>query len=31
MTRSELIKRIADLHPKLQLKDAELAVKVILD
>ena len=31
MTRSELIERIADLHPQLQLKDAELAVKVILD
>ena len=31
MTRSELIDRIADLHPQLQLKDAELAVRVILD
>ena len=31
MTRSELIERIADLHPQLQLKDAELAVRVILD
>jgi len=31
MTRSELIECIADLHPQLQLKDAELAVKVILD
>lgn len=31
MTRSELIERIADLHPQLKLKDAELAVRVILD
>lgn len=31
MTRSELIEHIADLHPQLQLKDAELAVRVILD
>ena len=31
MTRSELNERIADLHPQLQLKDAELAVRVILD
>ena len=31
MTRSELIERIAGLHPQLQLKDAELAVRVILD
>lgn len=31
MTRSKLIERIADLHPQLQLKDAELAVRVILD
>lgn len=31
MTRSELVERIADLHPQLQLKDAELAVRVILD
>lgn len=31
MTRSDLICRLAQLHPQLQLKDAELAVKVILD
>lgn len=31
MTRSDLIARLAELHPQLQLKDAELAVKVILD
>jgi len=31
MTRSDLIARLAELHPKLQLKDAESAVKVILD
>lgn len=31
MPRSELIERIADLHPQLQLKDAELVVRVILD
>lgn len=31
MTRTELIERIADLQPQLQLKDAELAVRVILD
>lgn len=30
MTRSDLIARLAELHPQLQLKDAELAVKVIL-
>ena len=30
MTRSDLIARLAELHPKLQLKDTELAVKVIL-
>ena len=31
MNRSDLIERIALLHPQLQLKDAELAVKVILE
>jgi integration host factor subunit beta len=31
MNRSELITRLADLHPQLLAKDAELAVKVILD
>lgn len=31
MTRSDLIARLAELHPQLQLKDAELAVRVILD
>lgn len=31
MTRSELIERIAELHPQLLLKDAELGVKVILN
>ena len=31
MTRSELIMRLADLHPQLLTKDVDLAVKVILD
>lgn len=31
MTRSDLIDRLAELHPQLQLKDAESAVKVILE
>ena len=31
MTRSDLIARLAELHPQLLVKDAELAVKVILD
>lgn len=31
MTRSDLIARLAELHPQLQLKDADLAAKVILD
>ena len=31
MTRSDLIARLAELHPQLQTKDAEFAVKVILD
>lgn len=30
MTRSDLIARLAELHPQLLAKDAELAVKVIL-
>ena len=31
MTRSDLIDRLAYLHPKLQSKDAEMVVRVILD
>jgi integration host factor subunit beta len=31
MIRSDLIARLAELHPQLQTKDAELAVKVIVD
>jgi integration host factor subunit beta len=31
MIRSDLIATLAELHPKLLAKDAELAVKVILD
>ncbi|MGA7748733.1 MAG: integration host factor subunit beta [Gallionella sp.] len=31
MIRSDLINRLAELHPQLQIKDAELAVKVIVD
>jgi len=31
MNRSDLITRLADLHPQLQIKDVELGVKVILD
>ncbi len=31
MIRSDLIAKLAELHPKLLAKDAELAVKVILD
>lgn len=31
MTRSKLITRIAEQFPQLQLKDAELAIKVIID
>lgn len=31
MTRSDLIVRLAELHPQLLTKDAELSVKVILD
>lgn len=31
MTRSDLIARLAQRHPQLQLKDTELVVKVIID
>ncbi len=31
MTRADLIDRLALLHPQLQAKDAEMAVRVILD
>ena len=31
MNRSDLITRLAELHPQLLVKDAELAVKAILD
>lgn len=31
MTKSELIERLAARHPQLVLKDAEFAVKMILD
>jgi integration host factor subunit beta len=31
MIRSDLIAKLAELHPQLLSKDAELAVKVILD
>ena len=31
MTRSDLISRLAERHPQLLAKDADLAVKVILD
>jgi integration host factor subunit beta len=31
MTRSDLIARLAERHPQLLTKDAELAAKVILD
>jgi integration host factor subunit beta len=31
MNRSELIERLARLQPQLQIKDAELGVKLILD
>lgn len=31
MNRSELIKRLAELHPQLQIKDAEQGVKLIVD
>jgi len=31
MTRSDLIDRLAELHPQLLSKDAELTVKVVLE
>ena len=31
MTRSDLIARLAELHPQLLAKDTEFAVKLILD
>lgn len=31
MTRSDLIERLAELHPQLKVSDAELSVKLILD
>ena len=31
MTRSDLINRLADLHPQLQAKDVAMAVTTILD
>jgi integration host factor subunit beta len=31
MNRSDLISRLAELHPQLQVKDAELGAKVIID
>ncbi len=31
MLRSDLIARLAELHPQLHIKDVELGVKVILD
>jgi integration host factor subunit beta len=31
MIRSDLISRLANLQPQLQIKDAELGVKVIID
>jgi integration host factor subunit beta len=31
MNRSDLIARLAQLHPQLLIKDAELGVKVIID
>ena len=31
MNRSDLISRLAELHPQLKLGDAELSVRVILD
>ncbi|MFZ5524538.1 MAG: integration host factor subunit beta [Pseudomonadota bacterium] len=31
MNRSDLISRLAELHPQLQTKDAELGAKVIID
>jgi len=31
MTRSDLIEKLAELHPQLLSKDAELTVKVVLE
>lgn len=31
MNRSDLISRLAELHPQLKLSDAELSVRVIID
>ena len=31
MNRSDLVLRLAELHPQLQMKDAELGAKVIID
>lgn len=31
MNRSDLISRLAELQPQLQIKDSQLAVKVIID
>lgn len=31
MTKSDLINRLAEKHPQLVLKDAEMAVKMVLD
>jgi integration host factor subunit beta len=31
MNRSDLIAHLANLHPQLQIKDAELGVKIIID
>ncbi|MBY0578529.1 MAG: integration host factor subunit beta [Burkholderiales bacterium] len=31
MTKSDLIMRLAERHPQLVLKDAEMAVKMVLD
>ena len=31
MNRSDLIAQLAESHPQLQIKDAELGVKVIID
>ena len=31
MNRSDLVSRLADLNPQLQIRDAELGAKVIID
>ena len=31
MNRSDLISRLAELHPQLKMSDAELSVRVIID